>query len=212
MTSILHDEPLEAVPTPHVDDVSQGVIRVLHVDDESDQRMMVKLFLERNDPVLQVESAASPDEALRMLEIQVFSCIVSDYVMLGRNGIDLARIVRETSTAPFILYTGQGSEEVASAAFAAGVDDYLRKEIDPRHYEVLAKRVRTAVEKRRAEEAMKNLFKPFHTTKQKGLGLGLAYCKRAVKAHGGAITVESKIGEGTTFTVTLPMKNTGVKT
>ena len=123
------------------------------MDDESDQLLLVKLLLKRNDPALHVVSASSPDEALHMLESQVFSCIVSDYVMPGMNGIELARIVRETSTIPLILYTGQGSEEVASAAFAAGIDDYLRKEIDPAHYEVLARRIRTAVEKNRAELA-----------------------------------------------------------
>jgi two-component system CheB/CheR fusion protein len=55
------------------------------------------------------------------------------------------------------------------------------------------------------EEAMRRLFRPFNTTKSGGLGLGLAYCRMAVEAHGGSITAESKVGEGTTFTVTLPL-------
>ncbi|MEM3056278.1 MAG: HAMP domain-containing sensor histidine kinase, partial [Candidatus Bathyarchaeia archaeon] len=42
------------------------------------------------------------------------------------------------------------------------------------------------------------------TTKPSGLGLGLAYCKRTVEAHGGRITVDSRLGEGTTFTITIP--------
>jgi len=55
------------------------------------------------------------------------------------------------------------------------------------------------------DEELVNLFKPFQTTKKGGLGLGLAYCKRAIEDHGGKITVESKVGEGTTFTVGLPL-------
>ncbi len=57
-----------------------------------------------------------------------------------------------------------------------------------------------------SEEEKPNLFKPFHTTKPDGMGLGLTYCKRTVEAHGGIITVESTVGEGTTFTIKIPLK------
>ena len=57
------------------------------------------------------------------------------------------------------------------------------------------------------EEVRGELFKPFYTMKAGGLGLGLAYCKRAVEAHGGTITVESEVDRGTTFTVRIPMND-----
>ena len=57
-----------------------------------------------------------------------------------------------------------------------------------------------------AREVMENLWKPLQTTKAKGMGVGLAICKRIVDAHGGEISVESKTGEGTTFTIRLPIK------
>jgi putative PEP-CTERM system histidine kinase len=48
------------------------------------------------------------------------------------------------------------------------------------------------------------LFKPFSTTKKKGLGIGLYQCRQIVEAHGGKIEVASEVGKGTTFTVFLP--------
>ena len=56
------------------------------------------------------------------------------------------------------------------------------------------------------EENLDKIWAPLFTTKAKGMGLGLSICKRIVEAHGGNITVKSKVGAGTTFTVTLPLK------
>ncbi|NPU84695.1 MAG: PEP-CTERM system histidine kinase PrsK [Syntrophaceae bacterium] len=52
----------------------------------------------------------------------------------------------------------------------------------------------------------KSLFRPFQTTKKKGMGIGLYHCKTIMEAHGGRIDVESEVGRGTTFRVLLPMK------
>jgi len=120
------------LPDPQRRD-SSDLIRVLHVDDEQIQLSQVKIFLETLDPSLKVTSTASPVEALKQIRNDSFDCVVSDFVMPGMNGIEFAQNVREMEDVPLILYTGQGSEEVAEAAFAVGIDDYLRKEIDPSH-------------------------------------------------------------------------------
>jgi len=54
-------------------------------------------------------------------------------------------------------------------------------------------------------EALSELFDPFYTTKEEGLGLGLYVSYNIVDAHDGRIDVESRVGEGTTFTLWLPV-------
>jgi signal transduction histidine kinase len=53
-------------------------------------------------------------------------------------------------------------------------------------------------------ESMERIFSPFFTTKAKGQGLGLAVCRRLVEAQGGTVTVKSKLGKGSAFTVQIP--------
>ena len=63
------------------------------------------------------------------------------------------------------------------------------------------------------EENLKKIFDPFFTTKPvgEGTGLGMSIAYKVIKNHNGDITVESKEGVGTTFTVKLPIKNKGVE-
>lgn len=53
-------------------------------------------------------------------------------------------------------------------------------------------------------EDINKVFEPYFSTKETGTGLGLAIVKKAIDDHGGSISVKSKLGSGTTFTITLP--------
>jgi putative PEP-CTERM system histidine kinase len=52
-----------------------------------------------------------------------------------------------------------------------------------------------------------SLFRPFQSTKKKGLGIGMFQSRMIVEAHGGSIRVESETGKGSTFRVSLPVKD-----
>ena len=57
-----------------------------------------------------------------------------------------------------------------------------------------------------APEHIPQVFEPYFSTKETGTGLGLAIVKKAIDDHGGTISVRSKQGSGTTFTITLPIE------
>lgn len=56
------------------------------------------------------------------------------------------------------------------------------------------------------ESILPKIFSPLVTTKAKGMGMSLAICKRIVEAHGGKVGIESTVGKGTIFSVTLPLE------
>ena len=55
------------------------------------------------------------------------------------------------------------------------------------------------------EETLSKIFDPFFTTKEKGTGLGLFICYGIIKNHAGTIEAQSKLGEGSTFIIKLPI-------
>ncbi|ERG98118.1 MAG: response regulator containing CheY-like receiver, AAA-type ATPase, and DNA-binding domain protein [Haloquadratum sp. J07HQX50] len=133
-----------------------GTIRVLHVDDQLDFAEMTTAFLERESDRFDTETVSSASEGLNRLANSTFDCIISDYEMPEQNGIELLRTVRrEWPDLPFILFTGKGSETVASDAISAGVTDYLQKSSGTEQYELLANRILNAVGKAQAEQQIK---------------------------------------------------------
>ncbi|NGX58451.1 MAG: Sensor protein ZraS [Chlamydiae bacterium] len=57
------------------------------------------------------------------------------------------------------------------------------------------------------DEIKKKIFRPFFSTKPKGNGFGLAESRRIVDSHNGAMEVQSELGKGTTFTITIPREH-----
>ncbi|WP_340099367.1 PAS domain S-box protein [Salinibaculum salinum] len=125
-------------------------INVLHVDDEPALAELAADMLHREDDRFSVETARSASEGSDRLAADNYDCIVSDYNMPGMDGIEFLQAVREEyPDIPFILFTGRGSEAVASEAIAADVTGYLQKGSGSEKYELLANRIRNAVQARR---------------------------------------------------------------
>ncbi|WP_096393125.1 PAS domain S-box protein [Halorubrum trapanicum] len=137
-------------------------IPVLLVDDDPDLRAVTATFLEREADRIAVETAPDAADGLDVLAERDVECVVSDYEMPGKDGLAFLAEVRERHPdIPFILFTGRGSEEVASEAISAGVTDYLQKRGGTERYERLANRIVEAVEKRRAERDAEQAVEQF---------------------------------------------------
>jgi PAS domain S-box-containing protein len=146
-------------------------IRVLHVDDNQNYGDLVTTFLEREHDCFDVTTAVDPGEGLCRLREGDFDCVVSDYDMPGENGVEFLQTVREAGYAtPFILYTGKGSEQVASEAISAGVTDYIQKGAGVSHYTILANRISNAVEQHRAKRQTNLSYRAMDTANE-GLSL-----------------------------------------
>lgn len=124
-------------------------IWVLHLDDDPGLVDVTGSFLEREG--FQVVSETSAHDALERVNEDGIDCVVSDYEMPEMDGLELLERIREDHPdLPFILFTGKGSEEIASEAISRGVTDYLQKALGSDQYTVLANRIRNAVSQRRA--------------------------------------------------------------
>ena len=130
-------------------------IRVLHVDDDPEFAALTASYLERIDDGLDVVTETSAAAGLDRLAEGDVDCIVADYDMPDVDGLEFLRAVSDGHPdLSFILFTGKGSEEIASEAIAEGVTDYLQKGPGRDRFAVLANRIRNAVAHRRAEETV----------------------------------------------------------
>jgi PAS domain S-box-containing protein len=137
-------------------------IVVLHVDDDEAVLDLTAEFLERVADDFDVRRAVGARAGLDVLETASVDCVISDYQMPAMDGLEFLERVRDTHPdVPFVLFTGEGSESVASDALAAGVTDYVPKGGGRECYEVLANRVRNAVNAERAKRTVERAARRF---------------------------------------------------
>ena len=132
-----------------------AAIRVLHVDDDPEFADLTASFLDSSETAFDITSSTDPTDALDVFREVQFDCVVSDYDMPRLSGLELLAKIREIDPdIPFVLFTGKGSEEIASRAISSGVTDYLQKSVGTDQYTVLANRIENAVETYRSQEAL----------------------------------------------------------
>ncbi|MHA2203545.1 MAG: PAS domain S-box protein, partial [Candidatus Hodarchaeales archaeon] len=135
---------------------SPSNISVLSIDDEPGLLELSKIFLEKENEYLEVDTSTSVADALKKLEKKNYDAIISDYKMPGMNGLELLEALRnQGNNIPFIIFTGRGREEVAIEALNLGADRYIQKGGDPRaQYGILAQAVVSEVSRKKAEERL----------------------------------------------------------
>lgn len=132
-----------------------NTIRVLHIDDDSDFADLTAAVLEREEDRFEVETATTPAAGLDRLDDADVDCIVCDHDMPKMSGIEVLETVREERPElPFIIFTGKGSEKVASKAISRGATDYLQKGGGTEQFDLLANRVHNAVENYRSQRQL----------------------------------------------------------
>lgn len=130
------------------------LLRLILVDDEESSLQITKEIMSF-DETLDIRTSCSPLEVLEWVRDSPPDCVISDFRMPEMNGIEFTRRLRESSGVPVILYTNQSIAEVAEEAFEAGVDDYVRKDDDARHFILLRRRVQNVVDRHRMELQLK---------------------------------------------------------
>jgi PAS domain S-box-containing protein len=150
-------------------------IRVLCVDDEPGFASLTADVLETRYDDVSAVGVQSAEAALERLSGSTFDCVVSDYDMPDTDGLELLDAVRERyPSKPFILFTGRGSEAIASEAISSGVSDYLQKTGGQEQYELLANRIRTCVARlreRRSRERAEDWYSQLFEQRLIGAGL-----------------------------------------
>jgi two-component system, LytTR family, response regulator LytT len=105
-------------------------LRALLVDDEGPARSELRYLLGAHPEVLVVGEAASAAEALKLAAAVEYDVVFLDVEMPGLTGLDAARLVRERSPAPELVFV-TAHERYAVEAFAVEAFDYLLKPVDP---------------------------------------------------------------------------------
>lgn len=149
----------------HADGGDSEAIHVLYVNDDTDFAELAETKLLNASSVLEITTVETPEAAFEQLATSPIDCVVTAYSLPEGTGIDfLKRIRAEQYDLPTILFTGRGSERIASEATQADVSDYIPVDARQDNFELLTRRIRTLVAAARKEEFAERMSDRFQRT------------------------------------------------
>lgn len=141
------------------------MIRVLLIDDDKNYHTLTRVMLSRIEPdKYQVDWVSSYNEGLDAIKQGGHDAYLVDYHLGPDNGVELVAEASATTTAPLIVLTGQGEQDVDKAAMEAGAADYIDKtELKPA---LLERALRYSIERSRAASAQRRYIEQLTLLRQ----------------------------------------------
>jgi PAS domain S-box-containing protein len=139
--------------------------RILHVDDNVHDRLLVKDALLKENDGFEVVEADNREKFERYLAKDDFDLILSDFNILGFDGLQVLEIVKvRNPDLPVIIVTGTGSEEIAIQAMKLGASDYVIKSVN--HIRGLAPAIKTVLEHKKIQRERKLALDALYESEQ----------------------------------------------
>lgn len=110
--------------------MDQQEARILVVDDEERIRRLLRMYLERENYV--IEEAINGEKALEMALETEYDLILLDVMMPEMDGVEMCQELRKTKATPVMMLTAKGEEGNRVQGFEVGADDYIVKPFSPR--------------------------------------------------------------------------------
>jgi len=149
----------------HAEGGTTGGMHVLYVNDDADFAELARTKLLTSDIDFEVTTVGTAEAALERLETSAIDCVVTSYSLPDSTGIELLERLRsERDELPTILFTGRGSERIASEATQVGVSDYIPIHADQNNFELLAGRIQTLVAAARKQKVADRMSDRFQRT------------------------------------------------
>jgi CheY-like chemotaxis protein len=124
-------------------------IRIMALYEAKDDKSDLVSQLKNADPEIKVDVLPTTYNLMEKLQENEYDCVVSDTIVKGFDVIELAKRIRELYNTPFIIYTDNGSEELALKALHEGIPYHFRNIHDKKRHEKFVQRIKFMVKKNR---------------------------------------------------------------